>query len=236
MSCTIFAETPWHFDPPPASTSRRGRAIPLSRRVSAIPDELLLAVEEDGLRAASVAELRGLLPSAQAWLSKVPDMERLVLDVVGDIHPLVAEPGYDVSHSQPQWRERIFVSCPERSDEVGALRLAESVIHEAMHLHLTNEEEISALVAVPTGKAHSPWREGVRPVQGVIHGLFVFTCIRYFSRALSSRTRLSEETSRYVEGRLATIDDEIAQVDVEVLSRSLTDRGRASVRFWLGRG
>ncbi len=228
----VHVNAPWRFAATPAS-ARNGGAATLACRVSAVPHALVPAIEDDGLRAASADGLRRLLVPAQGWLGAVPELERLVLHLVRDIHSLAAEPGYDVSHSQPRWRERIFVSCPERGDDVGALRLIESVIHEAMHLHLTSEEEHASLIAVPSGVAHSPWREADRPVQGVMHGLYVFTCIHSFLRALTITPLLADEPRRYVARRLGTIDEEIGQVDLEGLSRHLTPRGRASVVSWV---
>ena len=155
-----------------------------------------------------------------------------MLHLVRNIHPLAAEPGYDVSHSQPRWREAIFVSCPERGDDIGAIRLAESVVHEAMHLHLTNEEERAPLVAVSRSMAHSPWRDTERPVRGVMHGLFVFTCIHRFLRTVAVATPLADGVRRYVGERIRTITEEVEQVDLGELSCSLTPRGRASVASW----
>lgn len=227
------AEPPWRFASLPALACYGEAAATLAYRVSAVPDNLAPAIEDDGLQTASIDDLKRLLIPAQDWLGAVPELERLVLHVVQNIHPLASEPGYDVSHSQPQWRKRIFVSCPERADDIGALRLAESVVHEAMHLHLTNEEEHAPLVAAPSGMAHSPWREADRPVQGVMHGLFVFACIHRFLSALTIAPLLTDDADRYVAGRLGTIDDEIGQIDLKELSHCLTHRGQAGVIFWI---
>ena len=229
----IEADAPWRFAPLPTSACSGWAEPTLACRVSVVPEDLTPAIEEDGLRTAADDDLKRLLPSAQGWLGAVPELEQLVLHVVRDIHPLAAELGYDVSHSQPQWRERIFVSCPERANDVGALRLIEGIIHEAMHLHLTNEEKRGPLVAVSSGVVHSPWREIDRPVQGVMHGMFVFACIHRFLRALTTTSLLADDAHCYVEGRLATIEDEIGQIDLNKLSLRLTARGRASVASWL---
>lgn len=233
MIDAVAADAPWQFASLPASACYGRAAVRLASRVSAVPHDLVPAIEDDGLETATVDDLRLLLVPAQGWLGVVPELERLVLHVVRDIHPVAAEPGYDVSHSQPQWRERIFVSCPERADDIGALRLAESVVHETMHLHLTNEEERAPLVAAPSGVVHSPWREGDRPVQGVMHGLFVFACIYRFLSALMIAPLITDDAHRYVAGRLGTIKDEIGQIDLKELSRNLTVRGQAGVTSWV---
>ena len=235
MIGTTPPDAPWRFgshtDPAlvvPAAT--------LASRVRPAPEALAAAIKEEGLHAASAKELRGLMPQAQLWLGLSPELERLVRHLVRDIYPLVAEPGYDVSHSQPQWREAIFVSCPERDDDVGALRLAESVVHEAMHLHLTNEEERAPLVAAPWETTHSPWRDTERPVRGVMHGLFVFACIYRFLQRLVAVAPLDDDVRLYVEDRICSIAEEMEQVDIGELSCSLTSRGKAGVAVWFARG
>lgn len=235
MIDTAQADAPWRFGSPP-DPARVVPAATLASRVEPVPETLAAVIEEEGLRAAPAGELQGLMPRAQFWLGLSPELERLVRQLVRDIHPLSAEPGYDVSHSQPRWREAIFVSCPERGDDVGALRLAESVVHEAMHLHLTNEEERAPLVAAPWEAAHSPWRDTARPVQGVMHGLFVFACIHHFLQTLAVAAPLDDDVRRHVGDRLRTITEEMAQVDLGELSRSLTPRGQAAAVLWVARG
>lgn len=235
MIGTTQPDAPWRFGSPP-DPARVVPAATLASRVGPMPEALAAAIEEEGLRAAPAGELRGLMPRAQLWLGLSPELDRLVRHLVRDIYPLAAEPGYDVSHSQPRWREAIFVSCPERGDDVGAVRLAESVVHEAMHLHLTNEEERAPLVAVPWQTAHSPWRDTERPVRGVMHGLFVFACIHRFLWTLVVAAPLDDDVCRHVGNRIRTITDEMEQVDMGELSRSLTSRGQAGVASWVARG
>ena len=232
MIDAVHVKAPWRFAPMSTSACKDGAGT-LACRVSPVPRALVAVIEDDGLQTASTDDLRRLLVPVQGWLGVVPELERLVLHLVRDIHAVAAQPGYDVSHSQPRWRKRIFVSCPERGDDVGALRLVESVIHEAMHLHLTNEEEHAALIAVSSDMIHSPWREANRPVQGVMHGIYVFTCIHTFLHRLTSTTLLADKPGRYVAHRLSTISEEIGQVDLDELSRHLTSRGRASVASWI---
>ena len=165
-------------------------------------------------------------------MGNVPDLEQAVTGIVRYIHPLAAEPGYDVSHSQPRWRDRIFLSCPERMDEVGALRLAEGVLHEAMHLLLTDEEERDYLVSHPAAELLSPWRKEQRLAGGVLHGFFVFACIRLFMVRLSSGTVLGAPGRIHVEGRIRETGAELASVDVARLSACLTPRGVAAIAAW----
>lgn len=196
------------------------------------PRDALDALVEEGLATMPCDGLGGRLDSVDDLLAVAPDLAALVHATVGAIHPLSAQPGYDVSHSQPRWRDRIFVSFPERTDEIGALRLAESVVHEAMHLHLTNEETRAPLVAAMSRTTHSPWRGTARAVQGVLHGVFVFSCIHCLLSAISRLGSVGEGEQRHVRGRLKDIERELVEVDLAALEAALTSEGVLRLRSW----
>ncbi len=88
----------------------------------------------------------------------------------------------------PRWPYRIFISIPARS-RVQDLRVAEAVVHEAMHLILTNFERVSPLVS-DERTLKSPWRSELRPAAGVLHGIYVFCCISRFFRHLDNKSHL----------------------------------------------
>ena len=190
------------------------------------------ALQEEELKPALPNGLGDKLDAVDNLLGLSPDLAATVSATVAAIHPLSAEPGYDISHSQPRWRDRIFVSFPERDDEVGALRLTESVVHEAMHLHLTNEEVRTPLVATMSGTAYSPWRGTHRAVQGVLHGVFVFSCIYYFLCMVERCGRLSVDGREHLHGRLDDIEREIFEVDASALETALTVQGVVHLRSW----
>lgn len=196
------------------------------------PQDALAALNEEGLSTMPCDGLGSRLDPVDDLLAVTPDLAAIVHATVGAIHPLSAQPGYDVSHSQPRWRDRIFVSFPERTDEIGALRLAESVVHEAMHLHLTNKEARTPLVAAMSRTAHSPWRGTVRAVQGVLHGVFVFSCIHCLLSAISRRGSAGEAGQRHVHERLKNIERELGEVDVAALEAALTSEGALLLRSW----
>ena len=214
--------------------NRRSRASAdaLPTRLAAAPDGVLAALRAENLRAATTEGLAGRLEAVDALLDRVPDLATSVRRVARVVHPLAARPGYDVSHSQPVWPDRIFVSFPEREDEVGEVRLAESVVHEAMHLLLTEEEEVRPLVDEASVELWSPWMGTPRSAAGVLHGLFVFHCIRSFIRQLSDLSAVGEEALRHSRVRLREIDAEIAEVNLPALLATLTPWGRSRVRLW----
>jgi HEXXH motif-containing protein len=135
-------------------------------------------------------------------------------------HVLAAEPEYDVSHSTPELPMSIFFSVPSMEERHAELRLAESIIHEAMHLQLTFIESSVPLVKSTAATAFSPWKQSERPVGGLLHGLYVFAVIHEVLLALAAD---DAEAHEYAETRCPEIAREIAAVGVG--RESLTSEG-----------
>ncbi len=171
-----------------------------------------------------------IFDDAQGLIGLVPTVSSIVERWVGEVHILKATPGFDVSHSEPQWRSRIFVSTPERSDLIGALRLAESIIHEAMHLQLTAYETVRPVVADESGTMPSPWRAEPRPFRGVAHGLFVFSCLSAFFEAIVDLVGAGGRA--HVLKRIQEIREEIETIRLEDLTEGLTPTGATLARRW----
>jgi HEXXH motif-containing protein len=169
---------------------------------------------------------------ASAMIEEVPNLAAIVYTRVRSVHLLKSEPGYDVSHSEPQWADRVFVSVPERRDKVGALRLAEEIVHEALHLHLTELEAIAPLVADLTGTLQSPWRPELRSYGGVLHGAFVFACLKRYFDVLPEHWDSS--AGRHIRRRRAEISQELSEIDVARMRAALTERGAALLSRLLG--
>ena len=229
------ADAPWR----PRCPSTAGSDTPERPVVLDLVAPVSLDVEDElqasGLFALTDYRARSvgtLLQRSFSYIADVPGLHSQVLAAVRCIHMLIAEPGYDISHSEPRWRTTIFVSLPDRVDDIGALRLAESIVHEAMHLTLTNWEMAEAFVQSTAAELYSPWRDGPRPPQGVLHGVFVFSCIAAF---LSGICTPNENEAAYVRGRLETIERELANVDLQGLWSSLTPLGRSALESWTGR-
>jgi HEXXH motif-containing protein len=197
----------------------------LGKRLSKTSPEIKSRLAREGL---VPGEVNGGMPffvAASDAIEQVSDLAEIIMARVAHIHILESPPGYDISHSEPFWPNRIFVSIPERPDQVGALRLAESIIHEAMHLHLTFFELKTPLVRDLIGQIQSPWRKAPRPYGGVLHGLFVFVCLReYFIRIANAPDAAG---GRHLHQRVDEIDADINQIEFEQLAPGLTDAGRA---------
>jgi HEXXH motif-containing protein len=195
-------------------------------RVIPAPPDVAADVLAGGLQLADIKEgdIRMFAQAAEA-IAWVPSLAAIVTTRVNAIHLLHGEPGYDVSHSEPHWRDRIFVSVPERRDKIGALRLAEGVIHEALHLHLTEFEMISPLVQDRAATLASPWRPDPRSYGGVLHGAFVFMGLNTYFDIISAPS--DSGVGPYVEQRRTEIAQQLAEVDVVGLRVGLTASGTA---------
>lgn len=195
-------------------------------RVVAPPPAIADHVQGGGLRIAHIDHAdSGLFAKAAEAIAWIPSLAAIVAARVAVVHLLRADPGYDVSHSEPRWRDRIFVSVPDRHDEVGALRLAEGVVHEALHLHLTELEAISPLVRDLTGTLASPWRPEPRSYVGVLHGAFVFVGLKaYFDIVTAPST---SRANHHLDKRRAEIAKELAEIDLVALETGLTASGAA---------
>lgn len=114
-------------------------------------------------------------------LCAVPTVLPTVCSLVRALHLIdTADDEIDVSLSEPGLPFSAFVSVPGPAAVAGALRVAEAIRHEAMHLQLTLVEAVVPLVARTERTFFSPWRNEHRTAQGVLHALYVFRVIDAF--------------------------------------------------------
>jgi HEXXH motif-containing protein len=158
---------------------------------------------------------------AATLLSDVPSLAESTGSLVRALHVLHADTGYDVSHSEPTIPLSIFVSVPSPGEKDAVIRVAESMVHEAMHLQLTLMEAVLPLVAIE-GEGFSPWQRRTRPVRGLLHGLYVFSAIvRFMDHTAGSRPELGPRARQ----RRREIGEELASL--EDFSPHLTAGGKA---------
>lgn len=118
-------------------------------------------------------------------LARIPSLQATVTALIRSCHVLKPEnDAYDVSHSDPQIPFSVFVSIPQRRGQTDALRVAEALVHEAMHLQLTLIERLLPLVEESDLTYFSPWKGAQRSPRGVLHALYVFRVIDSFSERL----------------------------------------------------
>jgi HEXXH motif-containing protein len=125
----------------------------------------------------------------------------------------------------------IFVSLPLAGARHGALRLAEAVLHETMHLQLSLIERIAPAIRSNDAQLYSPWLQTMRPVQSILHGLYVFAVIDAAHGELANRRRqsLTPDEVLYFAGRRKDIEQAILQVSAVRESTELTPFGQALV-------
>ena len=119
-------------------------------------------------------------------VAQVPTLQRTVVTLLQICHVLKPEDdAYDVSHSDPHVPFSVFVSVPQRCGPTDALRVAESLVHEAMHLQLTLIERLVPLIKESGQTYFSPWKATRRSPRGVLHALYVFRVVEsFFGRLL----------------------------------------------------
>jgi HEXXH motif-containing protein len=127
--------------------------------------------------------------------------------LVRKVYLLEAPVGYDVSHSDPGLPFSIFLSLPKLGETDAALRVAEALLHEAMHLQLTMIEHWVPLITDDLQDGYSPWKHEIRPVGGLLHGLYVFAVIHQTCGLLM---RVRDGFRGYGNTRRSEIENEVA--------------------------
>lgn len=208
----------------------------LECRIEELPVPSRVRYEAFGLvfpRSVTTEAKLSAVRSALSLIALVPSLYATVAAYLRTLHVLQA-PGrdFDVSHSDPDVPFSIFVSIP-LSEREGKLRLAESIVHECMHLQLTMIEADLPLVSDRNVLVFSPWQQTARPLGGVLHGLYVFSVIDAYFRALGQSHSLTPDERAFVAKRRAEIIQEVAQIAHLVTVDGLTDEGRVLVCYFL---
>ena len=101
-----------------------------------------------------------------------------------------------------------------------SIRLAEAIIHEAMHLQLTLVERLCPLILEDDRKLFSPWKNEDRKPSGVLHALYVFSVI-YISLPL-----LDISNKKFIQQRGLEIKNQILKIDSFRLTEGFTPIGQ----------
>jgi hypothetical protein len=145
--------------------------------------------------------------------NEVPSLMSTVAALVRSLHVIKPEHAdYDVSFSEPDVPLSIFVSVPRKPTTNDAVRVAEAILHEAMHLQLTLIECVSPLVNSTAPNYFSPWRGEHRTAGGILHGLYVFYVIHCFLDRLVSIGSCTEHWLQYVRLRQREIAIQLDEI------------------------
>lgn len=171
------------------------------------------------------------LEDAISILNRVPTLMPTVVTLVQALHLIKPEDDdYDVSFSEPHIPFSVFVSISKRRVTTDALRVAEALVHEAMHLQLTLVELIVPLVNSTKGSYFSPWRGEYRTAQGVLHALYVFRVIDQFLEQLTVNKSLTGDITEYIQGRRNEISEQICKIRSFQYFSELTSAGACLVK------
>ncbi len=182
------------------------------------------------------AGVSGQVREALAILGSVPTVLPTVSSLVRALHLIdTGDDEIDVSFSEPSLPFSAFISVPGPAAVAGPLRVAEALLHEAMHLQLTLVEAIVPLVTSSERTYFSPWRNEYRTAQGVLHALYVFRVIDAFLGAIPfegpTLTRYRDDALE----RRSTIAEQVEVISDFRQCTDLTSDGAALVDRLIGR-
>jgi HEXXH motif-containing protein len=163
-------------------------------------------------------------------LRSVPTVLSTISSLVRALHFIDPEDDeVDVSFSEPGLPFTAFISVPGPDAAAGALRVAEALLHEAMHLQLTFVESVVPLVNPTESTYFSPWRNEYRTAQGILHALYVFQVIDTFLAAAPFEDPTLAPSRRHAAERRATIARQVRKIRNFRASEDLTEDGEAFV-------
>ena len=201
-----------------ASLSTSSLADTATIWLEALTQKWILHYRRKGVNFHSRTEIlnTSILPctkDALAIINQIPSLMETVSALVRCLHlikPQYIE--YDISFSEPHIPLSIFVSVPERRTTNDALRVAEAIVHEAMHLQLSLIEHVSCLVDSTNTRYFSPWRTEYRDAGGILHGLYVFYVIHSFLGRFASIGAYPMNWLQHIRRRQREIGTQINQV------------------------
>jgi len=197
-------------------------------------NELLGAFyQEHGLTVQTSAQLSennytSSINAAFDLMAGIPDCLESVANLVNTIQVLKSsDDEIDISYSHPDLPFSIFFSTSNDRSLVASCRVAESILHEAMHLKLTLIENIVPLVTEGSRMTfYSPWRDEPRPLRGVLHGMFVFTAIYDFYQDLIKTADLDHQAIKFITYRIEDIQKEVRSISLFPNCDGLTTAGQ----------
>lgn len=170
------------------------------------------------------------LADAMQLLDEIPAIGDAVRSLVWSVTPIaVTGKDYDSSYSDPAVPFSIFIGAHEPGARIPAIRLAEGILHEAMHLQLSLIEDLMPLVQGSADRRHSPWQRTPRPTQGLLHGLYVFRVIQDWLGSLILGRHISGEALLHAHKRIEQIEEECAELASLAGSDELTAEGKSLV-------
>ena len=199
--------------------------------VELLSEDLAKAWESVGLQFAKQRALKDkkfmdMLLESLVLIQEKREVQATVTAMCRSLHPLISTNcDVDISFSDPVLPFSIFVSCPPPNAKYSVERLAESIVHEALHLQLSLIERAEPLIVNSSADTliYSPWKGEGRTLQGLVHGVYVFGNLRVFWTDVVKRRPQSAE---FGQARVNAIEVEMAAIAHIINSSNLTTSGR----------
>lgn len=159
--------------------------------------------------------------------SKSEGLYSTIENMVKSIHIIKSNgEGYDKSYSDPNIPFSIFISIPHSHEKYATERLAENIIHEALHLQLTLiEKEIPLVIEAKDSNINlSPWKGENRSTQGLLHAVYVFANLYAFWTIIMESSK-SSQSKIFALNRKTTIEKEMKKASHLINCNALSERG-----------
>ena len=166
---------------------------------------------------------------ALSALDRIPSATESVATLVKALHILKPpDDDHDLSFTDRRAPFSAFVSVPLQARRETPWRIAESILHEAMHLQLDIVESIVPLASETDRTYYAPWKNEMRSVMSMIHGTYAFFCInRLIILALESTNDAC--ITDYLVERRKTLRQQFLQMRSFARCDALTTIGAAFV-------
>lgn len=175
------------------------------------------------------------LAEAVELIKHVPSLSESVFTLVKSIHLIkLDDDAFDVSFSEPHLPFSIFISVPKNRIKADSLRVAEAIVHEAMHLQLSLIEKVVPLISSNEQKFYSPWKDEYRDSTGILHALYVFRVIESVYKQLKPNNEFSLFNLDFIEKRQREILLQINQIKEFLTIPVLTKLGFRIAKRLLG--
>ncbi len=166
-------------------------------------------------------------------LAAIPTVYETVSNLVTCLHIFQPEDDdFDISYSLPNIPFSIFVSVPSKRMKNDVLRVAEAILHEAMHLQLTLIEQCVPMIIETDESYFSPWKNEQRHPRGVLHAIYVFCVIKQFFELLIKQD-ISTSSIQFLNERCDVISNQLTEINDFRNCLYFTDAGKALIdRFF----
>lgn len=156
---------------------------------------------------------------------KVPCLYATTETFMKNLALLRANSGVDVSFSDPEHIDTVFLSLPSKDEMNIFERVSEAIIHESLHNQLTAIESLCALFINEKlrNDVYSPWKGEGRTERGLFHAVYVFSNLLQYWKKISILVPLSRN---FAMDRCDEIENQLADSKHLLNYDSLTGTGR----------